>query len=90
MEMPTVLSWRSNRVWARSDTNTYAEPRDLRFMVGYKVQANVDGEFVNGIVTRQREDDSQYRIQLEDGDRSNCWAPKILMLMLGLLVNKFY
>ena len=47
---------RSN-VWARSDTNTYVGTRDLRFMVGDKVQANVDGELLtesspgNGKVT---------------------------------------
>lgn len=61
-----------SNVWAPSDTNTYVGTRDLRFMVGDKVQANVDGEFVNGIVTRQRKGDSLYRIQLEDGDRGSC------------------
>jgi hypothetical protein len=65
---------RSN-VWARSDTNTYVMAGELRFKVGDKVQANV-GEFVNGIVTRQWVDESVYRIQLEDGDRTICWAPQ--------------
>jgi len=55
--------------------NDYVIARELRFMVGDKVQANI-GEFVNGIVTRQWECGIVYHIQLEDGDRRDCWAPQ--------------
>ena len=41
----------------------------LRFKVGDKVQANTCG-FVNGQVVKV------YRIELEDEERSNVWAPQ--------------
>jgi hypothetical protein len=74
MEMPTALSWRttSDRMCGHEVIRILTLGPVTCFMVGDKVQANVDGEFVNGIVTRQRKGDSLYRIQLEDGDRSSC------------------
>ncbi len=48
---------------------------ELRFKVGDKLQAN-GGEFVNGIVARQWECGSVFRIQLEDGDGRDCRAPQ--------------
>ncbi len=77
-------------MWAQSDTNDYVIASELRFKVGDKGQANV-GEFVNGIVTGQWECGSVYRIQLEDGDRRDFWAPQDSdAYILGGLVNESY
>ena len=47
---------------------------DLRFKVGDLVQANV-GEFVNGKIIKLWDDGNAYRIELDDGEKTNVFAP---------------
>jgi len=47
---------------------------DLRFKVGDKVQANI-GKFVNGKIIKLWDDGNAYRIELEDGEGTNVYAP---------------
>ena len=46
----------------------------LRFKVGDKVQANI-GEFTNGTVVKTWDDGNAYRIEIEDDDKTNVYAP---------------
>lgn len=46
----------------------------LRFKVGDKVQANI-GEFANGKVLALWDDGNAYRIELDDGEKTNVYAP---------------
>ena len=46
----------------------------LRFKVGDKVQANV-GEFVDGKIKALWDDGNAYRIELDDEDKTNVYAP---------------
>lgn len=47
---------------------------DLRFAIGDRVEANI-GKFVPGTVVKQWDDGNAYRVELEDGNRTNVWAP---------------
>jgi hypothetical protein len=47
---------------------------DLRFKVGDLVQANI-GEFVNGKIIKLWDDGNAYRIELDDGEKTNVFAP---------------
>jgi G3E family GTPase len=46
----------------------------LRFKVGDKVKANV-GKWVDGIVINQWDQGNPYRIELQDGEKTNIWGP---------------
>ena len=46
----------------------------LRFKVGDKVQANI-GEFTNGTVVKTWDDGNAYRIELDDAEKTNVYAP---------------
>ena len=46
----------------------------LRFNVGDKVQANV-GKWVDGIILKQWDEGNPYRIELQDGQKTNVWGP---------------
>ena len=46
----------------------------LRFKVGDKVQANI-GEFTNGTIKKLWDDGNAYRIELDDDDKTNVYAP---------------
>jgi len=46
----------------------------LRFKVGDKVQCNI-GKFVDGVVLKQWDDGNAYRIEVQDGKKTNVWAP---------------
>ena len=46
----------------------------LRFNVGDKVQANV-GKWVEGVVVKQWDEGNPYRIELQDGKKTNVWGP---------------
>jgi len=48
--------------------------KELRFKVGDKVQANV-GKFVNGKIKKLWDNGNAYRIELEDGKKTNVYAP---------------
>lgn len=47
---------------------------ELRFKVGDKVQANI-GEFTDGKVKALWDDGNAYRIELEDDEKTNVYAP---------------
>ena len=47
---------------------------ELRFKVGDKVQANV-GKWVEGIILKQWDEGNPYRIELQDGQKTNVWGP---------------
>jgi hypothetical protein len=47
---------------------------ELRFKVGDSVQANI-GEFVNGKIKKLWDDGNAYRVELEDGEGTNVYAP---------------
>ena len=68
-----------SNVWARSDMNTYVGARDQRFMNSLTKSLPCNGEVTVSTVFSWR-----MGIEAIVGHR------KILMLMLGLLVNKFY
>jgi len=46
----------------------------LRFPVGATIEANVGG-FVKGIVLKHWDEGNAYRIELQDGRKTNVWAP---------------
>jgi len=48
--------------------------KELRFALGAKVQAN-RGVWVPGTVIKQWDDGNAYRIKLDDGHNTECWAP---------------
>jgi len=48
--------------------------KELRFAVGDVVQANV-GKFTKGKVVKQWDEGNAYRIELDDGKKTNVWAP---------------
>ena len=50
------------------------EDKPLRFPVGSKVYANV-GELVPGIVLKQWDEGNAYRVELQDAEKTNVWAP---------------
>ena len=45
-----------------------------RYKVGDKVQANI-GEYVNGTVNALWDDGNAYRIELDDAQKTNVYAP---------------
>mmetsp|Transcript_11671 Transcript_11671/g.17876 ORF Transcript_11671/g.17876 Transcript_11671/m.17876 type:complete len:396 (-) Transcript_11671:107-1294(-) len=47
---------------------------NLRFKVGDKVQANI-GEYTNGTIKKVWDDGNAYRIELDDADKTNVYAP---------------
>ncbi|KAL7452397.1 hypothetical protein ACHAWC_004118 [Mediolabrus comicus] len=47
---------------------------ELRFKVGDKIQANV-GEYTNGTIVKLWDDGNAYRIELDDADKTNVYAP---------------
>ena len=47
---------------------------ELCFKIGDLVQANI-GEFVNGKIVKLLDDGNAYRIELEDGEGTNVFAP---------------
>jgi hypothetical protein len=49
---------------------------ELRFKVGQKVSCNVDGgPFWKGTVIACWDEGNPYRIELDDGKKTNIWAP---------------
>lgn len=47
---------------------------DLRFKVGTIVEANI-GEFAPGKIIKQWDEGNAYRIELQDDEKTNIWAP---------------
>uniref|UniRef100_A0A7S0C7F1 CobW C-terminal domain-containing protein n=1 Tax=Proboscia inermis TaxID=420281 RepID=A0A7S0C7F1_9STRA len=50
------------------------ENSELRFPIGATVEANV-GVFQKGTVVKHWDNGNAYRIEIEDGNKSNVWAP---------------
>lgn len=60
--------------WLKSCFKACLVTNQLRFKIGDKVQANV-GEFQNGTVVKTWDDGNAYRIELDDADKTNVYAP---------------
>lgn len=60
--------------WLRDCFKSCLVSENLRFAVGDKVQCNI-GRFVDGIVLKQWDDGNAYRVELQDGKKTNVWAP---------------
>lgn len=48
---------------------------ELRFKVGDKVMANAGKGWTPGVIIKQWDDGNPYRIELEDGEKTNVWGP---------------
>mmetsp|Transcript_11818 Transcript_11818/g.15418 ORF Transcript_11818/g.15418 Transcript_11818/m.15418 type:complete len:399 (+) Transcript_11818:147-1343(+) len=46
----------------------------LRFAIGEEIMANI-GQWVNGIVLKHWDEGNAYRIEIQDGKKTNVWAP---------------
>jgi len=60
--------------WLRDCFKACLVSDTLRFSVGDKVQCNI-GHYANGIVIKQWDDGNAYRIEIQDGKKTNVWAP---------------
>ncbi|KAL3782262.1 hypothetical protein HJC23_013229 [Cyclotella cryptica] len=60
--------------WLKDCFNACIVTNKLRFKVGDKVQANI-GKFVHGIVKALWDDGNAYRIELQNQEKTNVWAP---------------
>ena len=60
--------------WLKSCFKSCLVSNKLRFNVGDKVQANI-GEFVNGTVVKVWDEGNAYRIELDDEEKTNVYAP---------------
>ena len=60
--------------WLRDCFKACIVSDKLRFAVGDKVQCNV-GTFENGIILKQWDDGNAYRIEIQDSNKTNVWAP---------------
>ena len=60
--------------WLRDCFKACIVTNELRFKVGDKVKANI-GKFTNGKVVALWDEGNAYRIELEDGERTNVHAP---------------
>lgn len=60
--------------WLKECFKSCLVTKKLRFKVGDKVKANV-GEYVNGTIIKCWDDGNAYRIELDDGEGTNVYAP---------------
>eukprot|EP00984_Skeletonema_dohrnii_P001452 scaffold463_cov107-Skeletonema_dohrnii-CCMP3373.AAC.2 len=60
--------------WLRDCFEACLVSDQLRFKVGDKVQANI-GEYTNGTIKKLWDDGNAYRIELDDADKTNVYAP---------------
>ncbi len=60
--------------WLRDCFKACVVSDKLRFKVGDEVQCNI-GSFVDGIIVKQWDDGNAYRIEVQDGKKTNVWAP---------------
>lgn len=60
--------------WLKSCFEACLVTKALRFKVGDKIQANI-GEFVPGTIKALWDDGNAYRIELDDADKTNVYAP---------------
>ena len=60
--------------WLKQCFQACLVTNELRFKVGDKVQANI-GEFTNGKIKVTWDDGNAYRIELEDDNKTNVYAP---------------
>lgn len=60
--------------WLRDCFKACLQTKSLRFKVGDKVQCNI-GTFTDGIVIKQWDEGNAYRVEVQDGKKTNVWAP---------------
>lgn len=60
--------------WLRDCFKACIVSDKLRFKVGDEVQCNI-GRYVDGIILKQWDDGNAYRIELQDGKKTNVWGP---------------
>jgi len=60
--------------WLKECFTACIVKKTLRYKVGDKVQANI-GEYVNGTVNALWDDGNAYRIELDDAQKTNVYAP---------------
>lgn len=60
--------------WLRDCFKNCIVTDTLRFNVGDKVQCNI-GKYVDGIVLKQWDDGNAYRIEVQDENKTQIWAP---------------
>ncbi len=60
--------------WLRECFKNCLVTDTLRFKVGDKVQCNI-GKYVDGIVLKQWDDGNAYRVEVQDENKTNIWAP---------------
>ena len=60
--------------WLRDCFKSCIVTDKLRFNVGDKVQCNI-GDFADGIVIKQWDDGNAYRIEIQNKEKVNVWAP---------------
>jgi G3E family GTPase len=60
--------------WLRDCFKACLQAKELRFKVGDKVQCNI-GVFADGIVTKQWDEGNAYRVEVQDSQKTNVWAP---------------
>lgn len=60
--------------WLRDCFKACIVSDKLRFNVGDKVQCNI-GHFADGIIIKQWDDGNAYRIEIQDENKTNVWAP---------------
>jgi G3E family GTPase len=60
--------------WLRDCFKACLQSKELRFKVGDKVQCNI-GVFADGIVIKQWDEGNAYRVEVQDSQKTNVWAP---------------
>ena len=60
--------------WLRDCFKNCLVSDNLRFKVGDKVQCNI-GKYVDGIVLKQWDDGNAYRVEVQDENKTQIWAP---------------
>eukprot|EP01083_Nonionella_stella_P089551 249892_1 len=60
--------------WLRDCFKACIQSDKLRFKVGDKVQCNI-GHFADGIVLKQWDEGNAYRVEIQNKEKHNVWAP---------------
>mmetsp|Transcript_10652 Transcript_10652/g.15033 ORF Transcript_10652/g.15033 Transcript_10652/m.15033 type:complete len:391 (+) Transcript_10652:327-1499(+) len=60
--------------WLRDCFKACIVSEKLRFKVGDKIQANI-GQYADGTVIKLWDEGNAYRVELENGKKTNVWAP---------------
>jgi len=60
--------------WLRDCFTACVQTKDIRFKIGDKVEVNI-GVFSEGIVVKQWDEGNAYRVEVQDANKTNVWAP---------------